>query len=646
VGPGNFDRQVESPWLACDPQGGFVYLVYTEISSIFNPSIGGYEITFARSTDGGVTFEPRQVLSSEYSGDARAVVGADGEVHVLWHDYSTGQVLARRSDNHGLTFGAPSTVAPMQDNVALPPPGWSSSFIRRNPYYYMLTSHSVPNAPAVVADRSGGPHDGTLYAAWSEYAEGTVSPTSPVNEVEPNDTYATAMPITFGQEVGGVSIDPGKLEPGDHDRFYFDGTAGTTVHLEGVLDAYEPEPPFLLTRSVFIYCGDDTTRLQFVGTVSRVRPGDGPSAPVVFTLPRTGRYWLVTSGASVYSYAYRIRLRELTPSPTSAAQDHRDIVLVRSTDGGATWSEKIRVNDCAPGDDDSFPEVVVDDLGQVHVAWYCKRDEVDGCGTLTNTYWTVSSDGGQTFRPAQRVSSTPSPWECSGGGPNIGDHLGLSAGGGRVHIAWTEVGCPDSLDIYTARIEDIATGVAIGRFEVAWTDSRVRLGWQVNDGRGIAGFRLHRAIGEDAFEPLGEAIAYRGEGAYEQFDEATAAGVAYRYRLEALHDDGTSRWEGPIAVMVPARLQKLSWAGAVPNPFRESVALELAVPQRGPVRVRVYDVQGHEVARLHEGELDTGVHRITWAGTTRGGRPVPPGVYLVRADGHGEVGVRRVLRLR
>jgi hypothetical protein len=244
------------------------------------------------------------------------------------------------------------------------------------------------------------------------------------------------------------------------------------------------------------------------------------------------------------------------------------------------------------------------------------------------------------------VSSTPSPWECSGGGPNIGDHLGLAAGGGRVHIAWTEVGCPDSVDIYTARIEDVATGIAVGGFEAAWNANRMRLAWRVLDARGIAAFRLHRAAGDGTYEPIGHTVASRGAGAYEQFDADASEGTAYSYRLEILREDGSSTWEGPITVAIPIAPRTLSWSTPVPNPFRQSVALELAVPVRREVRVRVYDVQGHEVAWLHEGALDPGTHRITWAGTTRRGRAAAPGLYLVRAEGGGETSVARVLRIR
>jgi hypothetical protein len=141
-------------------------------------------------------------------------------------------------------------------------------------------------------------------------------------------------------------------------------------------------------------------------------------------------------------------------------------------------------------------------------------------------------------------------------------------------------------------------------------------------------------------------IPNRGAGAYAHTDETVIEGEVYAYRLEILHEDGRSSWEGPISIAVPLTPRSLAWSNATPNPFDESVTLELAVPARRDVRVRVYDVQGHEVARLQEGALEPGTHRITWAGVARSGRTVAPGVYLVRAEGGGETTVTRVLRIR
>jgi hypothetical protein len=555
----------------------------------------------------------------------RVARGVDDSVHLFWLDRASGSVMSRRSDDHGASFGVPQVVAPFHDDG------------RGNPL----------NTLTVGVDRSQGPRHGAIYVAWSEQMDGIFDPLTIVYEVEPNDAFSQATRVELGQEILGQMFRASKeFGSGDQDYLYFDELAGTTVQIESELTDVYLEPPYVLTMSLRLLCGENTASLRTILDLGLARAQDIPPVPRTVTLPRSGWFWLHSPGSSIYPHVYHIRLRELVARPGSASRDHRDIVLVHSMDGGATWSPKKRVNDCAPGDDDSLPELIVDDLGQIHVAWYCKRDEIDGCSTLTHTFWTVSSDGGATFRPALRASTSESPWDCPVDGLRIGRHLGLAAGGGRVHIAWTEVGCPDSVDIYTARIEDVATGIAVGRFEAAWRENAVRIAWQVADGRGIAGFRLHRARGDGAFEPIGDAIAYRGAIAYEQADEGASAGTTYRYRLEVLREDGPSTWEGPIVVTIPTIPRTLSWSAPIPNPFRETVTLELAVPVRSEVRVRIYDIQGHEVARLHEGALEPGTHRITWAGLNRRGRAAPPGVYLVRAEGGGETSVTRVMRIR
>jgi hypothetical protein len=350
VGPGGFSKDVDSPSIACD-ENGLVYVVYAEMEKVGDPLAGGHwvhSLRLHRSTDAAQTFEPVLSLAGPFIGDGRIAVGQDGAVIILWHDYSSGQVLGRRSVDQGLSFGPPFHVGAMLDNIGTEPAGWASNFARRNPYYFMLVGHAVPNAPSLAVDRTDGPQRGVIYAAWSEHAEGAPQPVSVMNELEPNELFVQAMSIVVGSEIVGSAIDPSKLTPGDFDRFYFEGTKGMVVQLEGELTDISPEPNFAFRSAARIECGEDSTRLQLLGHLNLVRPSYGPTVPYVMTLPRTGRYWITTNPASIWSFAYRIRLRDLTPTPTSAARDHRDIVLVRSTDGGATWSEKVRVNDCRP----------------------------------------------------------------------------------------------------------------------------------------------------------------------------------------------------------------------------------------------------------------------------------------------------------
>ena len=56
------------------------------------------------------------------------------------------------------------------------------------------------------------------------------------------------------------------------------------------------------------------------------------------------RYYIDAGGNGPHDQAYRIRLEQFVPDPSSVARDHRDVVLVSSTDGGSSWSPKVRTS--------------------------------------------------------------------------------------------------------------------------------------------------------------------------------------------------------------------------------------------------------------------------------------------------------------
>jgi len=104
--------------------------------------------------------------------------------------------------------------------------------------------------------------------------------------------------------------------------------------------------------------------------------------------------------------------------------------------------------------------------------------------------------------------------------------------------------------------------------------------------------------------------------------------LALRWR-----ESGTAAPDGPLA--------GASALPAWPNPFRDRTTLRLDLPRGGPVEAAVHDVRGRRVRRLTGGG-----GLLVWDGTDDAGRPVPAGVYLVRARAGGEERRARVLRLR
>ncbi len=96
---------------------------------------------------------------------------------------------------------------------------------------------------------------------------------------------------------------------------------------------------------------------------------------------------------------------------------------------------------------------------------------------------------------------------------------------------------------------------------------------------------------------------------------------------------------GPVAVA------GVEMSSPWPNPGRGPVRFTLELPRATSLGVEVYDLTGRHVATLSDGVLEAGLHPLAWDARDTGGRPVPAGVYLVRAAGPGVHVVRRIVHL-
>jgi hypothetical protein len=101
-----------------------------------------------------------------------------------------------------------------------------------------------------------------------------------------------------------------------------------------------------------------------------------------------------------------------------------------------------------------------------------------------------------------------------------------------------------------------------------------------------------------------------------------------------------------VGITPPGSSRATGLLGVSPNPFRESLAIDLHLASRAEVLLRVFDLRGRAVATLRDEALPGGMHRVSWDGRDRGGRRVAAGVYFLRMDAEGRGWSRKVLRLR
>ncbi|HMB90640.1 MAG TPA: lamin tail domain-containing protein, partial [Rhodothermales bacterium] len=97
----------------------------------------------------------------------------------------------------------------------------------------------------------------------------------------------------------------------------------------------------------------------------------------------------------------------------------------------------------------------------------------------------------------------------------------------------------------------------------------------------------------------------------------------------------------PEAMMLEEMPSEYVLGANYPNPFNPATTIEFALPEAATVRLTVYDVTGREVARLVEGSVSAGQHRVLFDA-----RSLPSGVYFYRLTAPGFTQTQRMVLMK
>ena len=84
----------------------------------------------------------------------------------------------------------------------------------------------------------------------------------------------------------------------------------------------------------------------------------------------------------------------------------------------------------------------------------------------------------------------------------------------------------------------------------------------------------------------------------------------------------------------------------VPNPFNPSTLIRYDLPEKGPVRLVVFDARGRQVRSLVNGVEVAGRHQAAWLGNDVRGNRVASGVYFYRLQAGSYMATRRMVLLK
>jgi photosystem II stability/assembly factor-like uncharacterized protein len=267
--------------------------------------------------------------------------------------------------------------------------------------------------------------------------------------------------------------------------------------------------------------------------------------------------------------------------------------LIKSVDGGATWTSK----DLAPQ-----ATTMID-------AYFTSETEgfiVGGLGTFSSATKAVvlhTSDGGATWQQRWLGPRTGEwCWKISFPSPDTG-YVSLERNNPPMHFlrtvdggaTWTEMVFPD----YNEQ------GIGFATPKVGWMGGADNPTFGTTDG-GVTWTPTPWGEYIDRFQFLVPTLGY-------------ASGVTvYRYSEQTV---GVPPGGPPPAKPTIATL---------PNPFVAHTTIRYTLPESRDVVLFIADPAGRVVRRLEDGDVlrTAGPHQVEWDGKDDAGRDVPAGVYL------------------
>lgn len=351
----------------------------------FKSSNGGTSLSGFITGAGGVN-----------SGDPTTAINHAGRQFVNFIDDPGGQGVAY-SDNNGST--------------------WSTATIGPNPGSLADKNHMwIDNAVS-------SPYLGNLYTVWTDFGGSYDYDVVFSRSTDNGATWSSRVRISDPADYfsHGVNVQTGPAGQVYSCWAVYTSSGGLTENAIGFTKSLDGG----ITWSSPVKALTNIKGIRATGVSKNMRVNSFPVMAVdVSGGPNNGNIYIVWTNIGV---------------PGTNTGTNKSVYMIRSTNGGTSWSTPVRVNQgtFTDGKEAYCPWITCDpETGNLAVVFY---DDRNTASTACETWVSYSTDAGTTwsdFRVSD-VSFTPVP--ISGlASSYMGDYLGITSKGGKVYPCWTD----------------------------------------------------------------------------------------------------------------------------------------------------------------------------------------------------------------
>ncbi len=467
----------------------------------------------------------------------------------------------------------------------------------------------------MTIDKTGGLGNGNIYAFWT-YAYSVCDPGYFTRSTNAGGSFEDCLTIPN---------DPywGTLATGPNGELYIGGTIGFNFQVAKSVNAQ---------NSGQIVNWDMATTVDLDGTIAN---GYGPNPGGLLGQASIA---VDNSGGPNHENVYLLCSVE-----RNSNTDPLDIMFVRSTDGGITFSNPVKIND-DPGITayQWFGTMSVAPNGRIDVIWLDTRDNL---GTnLSALYYSTSTDGGTSWSANERLSGYFDPHVGWPQQNKMGDYFDMVSDNNGANLAWAATFNGEQDVYYSYITPDNNVPVELSSFSYSILGSEVILDWSTATELNNHGFEIQRSLDKKNWATLGfiEGKGTISEPHQYSFSDniSDLSALKLYYKLKQIDFNGSFEYSDILEVEVAPTSFALEQN--YPNPFNPSTVINYQLPVAGNVTLKIFNVLGKEVATLINQFKETGNHSTFYIVNST----LPSGIYYYQLKAGDYVATKKMVLMK